>query len=50
MAEKKRGSKKYKNLKILRAKGTFLVKQKTFLIFFKKFYFDGKNRNSGHKL
>ena len=47
---KKRGRVKYKNLTISRTTGYFLVKQKTFLIIFKKFYFDSKNKNSGHKL
>ena len=47
---KKRGRVKYKNLIILRTKIYFLVKQKAFLIIFKKFYFDSKYKNSGHKL
>ena len=48
--DRKKGRVKYKNLIISRRKGYFLVKQNSHLIIFKKFYFDSKNKNSGHKL
>ena len=44
---KKKGRVKHKNLIISRTKGHFLVKEKAFLIIFKKFYFHSKNKNRG---
>ena len=46
---KKRGRVKYKNLKMSSTKEAFLVKE-AFLITFQKFYFNGKNKKSEHKL
>ena len=40
----------YTSKKISRLKVSFCDKIKSFFIIFDQFYFDGKNKNSGHNL